>query len=146
MYSEGAFLAKGPPPEAKVLRVVERVVKEQMPNFVAIDGNRVIGAAEVFPGTMCGQTGDGADQRGYLGIQIDSLYRGKGIGLELMLMTIEDSKRYGFEAIDLDVFQSNLAAIRLYEKLGFKVTAYGDSITLPVGIETRAQRMTLKLV
>lgn len=83
-YSEGAFLAKGPPPEAKVLRVVERVVKEQMPNFVAIDGNRVIGAAEVFPGTMCGQTGDGADQRGYLGIQIDSLHRGNGIGLKLV--------------------------------------------------------------
>ncbi|MDO9319553.1 MAG: GNAT family N-acetyltransferase [Gammaproteobacteria bacterium] len=146
VYSEGAFLAKGPPPEAKVLRVIETVVKEKIPNFVATDGSKIIGAVEVFPGTMCGETFDGAEKRGHLGIQIDSLHRGKGIGHELMLIAIEDSKRYGFESIELYVYQSNLPAIRLYEKLGFKVTCYEDSVTLPAGIETRAQGMTLSLV
>lgn len=55
VYAEGAFLAKGPPPEDRVRSTMERVVKECIPNFVAIDGNKVVGTVEVSPGTMCGK-------------------------------------------------------------------------------------------
>ena len=145
VYSEGAFLAKRPPPENKVLPVVERVVKEQIPNFVVTDGETLIGAVEVFPGSLCGFSDKNADRRGYLGIQLDLVYRGKGIGRKLMQAAIDDAKRYGFEVIELTVFQSNFAAIELYEKLGFKHTGYGKSIELPVGLATTEQHMALSL-
>lgn len=143
VYEEGAFLMKGPPSEKRALQVVQWVVKQQIPNFVAIDENRLIGAVEVFPGTMCGIGIDEADKRGYLGIQVDSRSRGRGIGRQLMLAAIEDSGRYGFEAIELSVFQSNFAAIKLYEGLGFELTGYEQSVTLPIGLVTRGQKMAL---
>lgn len=145
VYSEGAFLAKRPPPENRVLAVVERVVKEQIPNFVAIDGQELVGAVEVFPGSMFGFNDDNAERRGYLGIQLAQGYRGKGFGRKLMQAAIDDARRYGFEVIELTVFQSNFAAIELYEKLGFKHTGYGKSIELPVGLATTEQHMALSL-
>lgn len=145
MYSEGAFLAKRPPPENRVLAVVERVVKEQIPNFVAIDGQELVGAVEVFPGSMCGFNDDNAERRGYLGIQLAQGYRGKGFGRKLMQAAIDDARRYGFEVIELTVFQSNFAAIELYEKLGFKHTGYGKRVILPVGLATTEQHMALSL-
>lgn len=145
VYSEGAFLEKRPPPESRVLPVVERVVKEQIPNFVAIDGQELVGAVEVFPGSMCGFNDDNAERRGYLGIQLAQRYRGKGFGRKLMQAAIDDARRYGFEVIELTVFQSNIAAIELYEKLGFKHTGYGKSIELPVGLATTEQHMALRL-
>lgn len=145
VYSEGAFLAKKPPLESKVLQVVERVVREQIPNFVAIDGRELIGAVEVFPGSMCGFEDECADRRGYLGIQLAHSYRGKGFGRHLLQAAIDDAKRFGFEVIELTVFQSNIAAIELYEKLGFKHTGYGKSIELPIGLATTEQHMALSL-
>ncbi len=145
VYSEGAFLSKGPPPESLVLQVVERVVKEQIPNFVAIDVQELVGAVEVFPGSLCGFSDENADRRGYLGIQLALVYRGKGIGRKLMQAAIDDAKRYGFEVIELTVFQSNFAAIELYEKLGFKLTGLGKSVILPVGLATTEQHMALSL-
>lgn len=145
VYAEGAFLAKGPPAQSRVLQIVERVVRESIPNYVATDGGRLIGAVEVFPGSMCGMTGDGADRHGHLGIQVDTRYRGRGIGRELMMTAIADSGRYGFQTIELVVFESNAVATRLYEGLGFERTGYGDGVTLPSGVVTRAQNMVLTL-
>ena len=136
VYSEGAFLAKGPPSVSRVLQVVGRVVRERIPNFVVTDGEALIGAVEVFPGSMCGFNDDSADRRGYLGIQLAHGYRGKGLGRKLMQAAIDDARRYGFEVIELAVFQSNIAAIELYEKLGFKHAGHGKNIELPVGLAT----------
>ncbi len=146
VYSEGAFLAKGPPPEDRVRSIVEKVVIEEIPNFIAVDGGKLVGAVEVFPGTMCGRKEFGADRIGHLGIQVDSNYRKIGIGRNLMLAAISDSLRYGFEEIELSVFESNFVAIRLYKKLGFIVSGHGDSITLPAGITTRGQHMVFDIV
>lgn len=145
VYSEGAFLAKGPPPADRARQVVERVVREQIPNFVATDGSEFIGAVEVFPAAMCGISVDDSDRRGYLGIQLAKNYRGKGIGRELMQTVIADARRYGFETIELSVFQSNLAAIALYQSLGFRLTGSSSSEILPAGVSTMGQHMALSL-
>ena len=146
VYSEGAFLAKGPPLEDRVRSTIERVVKERIPNFIVIDESQVIGTVEVFPGTMCGREYDGAEKIGYLGIQIDSSYRRKGIGKQLLNTAISDSARFGYKAVKLSVFESNFAAIRLYENHGFIVTGYGQAVTLPAGINTREQHMVLNIL
>lgn len=146
VYSEGAFLAKGPPSADRVRGVVEKVVKEEIPNFIAVEKDKVVGAVEVFPGTMCGRIETGADRTGHLGIQVDSHYRRRGIGRNLMMAAISDSRRYGFDEIELSVFDSNFVAIRLYEKLGFIVTGHGDSVTLPSGMTATGQYMVLNFL
>ena len=146
VFSEGQFLAKAPPPEERVITAVARVVAEEIPNFVAIEGGKVVGSVEVFPGTMCGRNFEGADRFGFLGLQVDAKYRRKGIGRSLILAAISDSIRYGFESIELTVFESNIPALQLYDSLGFVATGKGKSITLPSGTKTQEQYMVLNLV
>ena len=45
--------------------------------------------------------------------------RGKGIGREMLLKLMEEGGKMGVEAFTLEVRKSNLAAIHLYESLGF---------------------------
>jgi len=116
VFSEGQFLHKGPPPKERVATTIARVVKEEIPNFVATEYGKIIGAVEVFPANMCGRSFEGAERHGFLGLQVDAEHRRKGIGSDLMLAAISDSIRYGFETIELTVFESNLPAILLYEK------------------------------
>lgn len=53
-------------------------------------------------------------------------YLKKGIGAGLLEFSIEQGKRDGMKAIRLDVYEKNLPAIRLYEKLGFTYVATAD--------------------
>lgn len=56
------------------------------------------------------------------GIAVDAEFRGRGIGSMLLLTFEQESKKDGFKKITLEVRKSNLHAIRLYEKMGFKLT------------------------
>jgi RimJ/RimL family protein N-acetyltransferase len=62
---------------------------------------------------------EGFHHRGHLGMGLLPPYRGRGLGRELAVATIERAKRMGMERIELEVFASNTLAIRLYERLGF---------------------------
>jgi ribosomal protein S18 acetylase RimI-like enzyme len=82
---------------------------------VAEVDSKVVGWCDVgrkYPGRP-------VDHRGVLGICIKKEFRDKGVGKALMKEAIEKS-RGKFESIELGVFSSNLRAIRLYEKFGFK--------------------------
>ena len=46
-------------------------------------------------------------------------YRGRGIGLMIMSSLISDAEKRGAVAVHLEVRESNLPAIALYEKCGF---------------------------
>ena len=56
---------------------------------------------------------------GRLGMGLLKEYRGQGIGRLLALSAIAEARAKGMERIELEVFASNIAAIRLYERLGF---------------------------
>jgi ribosomal protein S18 acetylase RimI-like enzyme len=47
-------------------------------------------------------------------------YRGLGHGRRLAEAAIAAARQAGMERIELEVFASNVTAIRLYEKLGFQ--------------------------
>ena len=49
-------------------------------------------------------------------------YRGLGLSVKLLDKAIEVSKQKGFKSVSLDVDESNLKAIRIYEKYGFVKT------------------------
>ncbi|HEX5817299.1 MAG TPA: GNAT family N-acetyltransferase [Gemmatimonadales bacterium] len=85
--------------------------------LVAMDGERVVGNL-VFEG--------GARSRirhtGELGISVLQAYAGKGLGRALLEMLIEWAEGSGvIRKLDLKVRADNLAAIRLYERLGWKI-------------------------
>ncbi len=77
---------------------------------------------------------------GNLGMYVSRNYRGKGVGKALLLKTIEGC-RGRFEVITLEVFSNNLAAKKLYEKVGFKT--YG---VLPGGVKRGGNSVNLELM
>jgi RimJ/RimL family protein N-acetyltransferase len=63
---------------------------------------------------------EGLRHVGRMGMGLLSGYRGQGLGRRLAGVTIEAARNAGFERIELEVFATNIAAIRLYESLGFQ--------------------------
>lgn len=54
------------------------------------------------------------------GMQILPAYRCKGLGTNILMFLIEESKQTS-KSIRLEVFHNNLQALRLYVKMGFRV-------------------------
>jgi RimJ/RimL family protein N-acetyltransferase len=62
---------------------------------------------------------EGFQHSGRLGMGLLAHVRGQGVGRRLAEATIDAAKARGIERIELEVFASNVRAIRLYERLGF---------------------------
>lgn len=94
----------------------ERNIKDVIENevydvFVAeIDGNV---AAHIITQTSCGDTD-------ILSVAVGISHRRNGIGGELLKKVVEESGNKDVSNIFLEVRESNLAAIALYEKYGFE--------------------------
>jgi ribosomal protein S18 acetylase RimI-like enzyme len=82
--------------------------------FVALDGDRVIGWADILRGWA-----HAIEHRGSLGIGVLSHYRGMGIGERLLRACLEKARAKGLTRVELEVRMDNQRAIRLYERLGF---------------------------
>ena len=58
--------------------------------------------------------------RGYIGmLAVSKDHRGKGIGRKLAIRAIEELRKQGAEEVVLEAEITNVAALKLYEKLGF---------------------------
>lgn len=55
-----------------------------------------------------------------MNVAISKEYRRQGIAEQMLLFLMEKAKEKGVERFTLEVRESNIAAINLYEKLGFK--------------------------
>jgi ribosomal protein S18 acetylase RimI-like enzyme len=53
------------------------------------------------------------------GIGVSSKMRGRGIGTKLLHSLVEYAKKEGYQSVRLDVIDTNPAARRLYERVGF---------------------------
>ena len=60
------------------------------------------------------------DEADITNVAVDGRYRSQGIGFAMLSRLMEYGKERGVAAFTLEVRQSNAAAIRLYEKLGFE--------------------------
>jgi len=78
-----------------------------------VDG-KVVANSEVRKGT------GKRSHVGTLGIAIRDDYRDIGVGTEMIRVLIEESRRAGLKLLRLTVFDSNLRARHVYEKVGFQ--------------------------
>src|SRR5262245_20922938 len=66
---------------------------------------------------------NGRDAAWVFNIEVDPERRGRGYGRAMMLAAEEVLRSRGLTRLALNVFGDNATAIRLYESLGFRVTA-----------------------
>lgn len=99
------------------------IIGDNLAQYFAIDNNQVVGWCDIIPKSY-----EGLRHVGVLGMGILPEYRGKGLGTLLLQKTIEHARSINhLEKIELDVFESNSAAIALYQKFGFEVEGKRES-------------------
>jgi putative acetyltransferase len=112
---EKRFLAQiEAPPLPQVQAFVSRGVADDMAQFVALDDGRVVGWADIVPAWA-----HAVAHRGTLGMGVLRAYRGRGLGTRLLGACIVKAGAKGLTRIELESRVDNVAAIGLYEKIGF---------------------------
>ena len=87
---------------------------------VAEVGGRAVGMVSIS-GTSPGSAGLESSHVGVLGVLVDRGHRGQGVGSAMILRALELARRR-FERVRLLVFETNVRAKALYERLGFRAT------------------------
>ncbi len=100
---EGQFLAR-------------REASETAVELCAIVEGRLIGLAGIEP---IGEK-DKVKHRAGFGIAVERACWGKGVGRQLTLSCIECARKAGYLQVELEAVSDNAAALRLYEKCGFR--------------------------
>ena len=83
-------------------------------HLVAIVDDAVVGWCDITPASF-----EGMKHVGRLGMGVRADRRGQGIGKGLLKAALNRAFNQGLERVELEVFRSNDAAIRLYEAHGF---------------------------
>lgn len=104
------------PPLERVQAFVHEGLEKGASQFVALDGDRVVGWCDVFADWQ-----PTIRHRGTLGMGVLAGWRGRGLGARLLAATLDDAHGKGLTRVELEVRVDNAAAIRLYEKTGFEL-------------------------
>jgi ribosomal protein S18 acetylase RimI-like enzyme len=136
---ERQYLAfvQAPPLESTQQFVLSNIAKD-IPQFVALSGEEVIGWCDISP-MRC----EGFTHCGELGMGVRKGFRRLGVGTKLVEQTIRKAKEQGLERIELEVFASNIQAIKLYEKIGFFVEGVKKKARKLDGVYDDLVEMTL---
>ena len=102
------------PPAAAVQKFVLGNIRDENPQFVALDGNTVVGWCIIAP-----KLKPIYEHTGVLGMGIVEGYRGRGIGNALINTTLAAARQRGLKRIELQVRENSLSAVTLFEKSGF---------------------------
>jgi len=105
---------------------VQTNIDNNYPQYVAVEGKRVVGWCDIIP-----MKGIDFAHCGLLGMGVHKDYRGQGLGTGLLDTTLDAAKEFGIERVELEVYTSNIRAIRLYDKFGF----------VHEGIKTKARKL-----
>jgi len=101
-------------PLERILAFVRDSVAKDAAQFVALDGEAVVGWCDVFRAWP-----PAIQHCGSLGMGVLAAYRGRGVGKRLLSSTLAHARGQGLTRVELEVRADNAAAIRLYESLGF---------------------------
>ncbi len=83
-------------------------------HLVALDAAAVVGWCDIAP-----QIYEGLTHAGRLGMGLLPKYRGQGWGTKLVAEALSIAFKTDLERIELEVFASNVGAIKLYRNFGF---------------------------
>lgn len=106
-------LLEAPPLEAVREFVHANIVHDAI-QFVALDGARVVGWADVITPWQ-----PALAHTGTLGIGVLPEYRGQGIGRRLLRAVAAKARAKGITRIELEARDDNERAVRVYERAGF---------------------------
>ena len=116
VIAERDYLAwQAPFPIESTAQFVASNIRLRNPQFVADDGGVVVGWCDIARSTVPIHL-----HSGVLGMGMLPAYRGKGLGLRLMLATLAAARDAGIERVDLAVFARNTRAVALYRTAGFR--------------------------
>lgn len=102
------------PPLDDVRAFVAANLANGNPQFVALDGDAVVGWCDIVRSPLPVRR-----HCGTLGMGLLPAYRGQGLGAALLEATLEDARARGFLRVELHVRAGNAAAVALYGKAGF---------------------------
>ncbi len=112
---EKSFLAQTEAlPLSRIEAFIQDSVTHDAAQFVALDGERVVGWADIFP-----HWAPALAHCGRLGMGLLPSHRGQGLGRQLLVACISKAGSNGITRIELEARADNHRAIRLYEQLGF---------------------------
>lgn len=107
------------PPFEKTQELFKKQKTGNFPMYFAMDGDDVIGWADIsIP------ENPRLSHRGFLGMGVLASYRGRGIGSQLLKACLDHGAGIGLEKVELSVYSVNFAAIKLYQKFGFAQMGY----------------------
>jgi ribosomal protein S18 acetylase RimI-like enzyme len=95
-------------------------------HVVAVADDGIVGWCDITPHHY-----EGMKHVGVLGMGVKGGCRGRGIGTRLLRAALGRAFSNGLERVELEVFRSNTAAVRLYETNGF----------IPEGARSRARKL-----
>lgn len=101
-------------PLERMQEFVRDSVAADAAQFVALDGDVVVGWCDIFPDWACA-----VQHCGTLGMGVLAAYRGQGIGERLLAACIAKARANGITRIELAARADNGRAIALYERMGF---------------------------
>lgn len=107
------------PPLAETREFVHGNIARGVPQFVALDGETVVGWCDILP-----ETRESCSHCGRLAMGVHPDYRSQGIGRRLLRATLEAARKAGLERVELHVVESNEIAIALYKLFGFEQDGY----------------------
>ena len=90
--------------------------------FCAVSDGKIVGAVW---GRIMNDYGHFDDETPSLAISLYKEYRGHGIGTALMRAIIAEYEKIGYNRLSLSVQKANYA-VKLYEKVGFKIVSEND--------------------
>lgn len=104
-------------PIESTLGFVTMIADNNLAQFYAIVDDQVIGWCDILPKSF-----EGLKHVGNLGMGLLPEYRGRGLGSKLYDMTEKHAKEVNnIEKVELEVFASNINAIKLYNKYGYNL-------------------------
>ena len=114
-------LELGFPPEDRFpVRTWRRLLRGHALAYVSVSDEEITGAAVYLYRA-------GSTVARLYSLTVSPEHRGKGLAAALLSAGEADARKRGCDRIRLEVRQSNLTAIRLYERHGFRVMALSNS-------------------
>lgn len=120
-------------PKSSTLYALAKAIlhRKRLHTFVVKDEGKIVGYITIISGKFLKVRGTS-----YIVMGVLASHRGRGIGTELLAYAEQFARTRGVHRMELEVFENNKNAVRLYEKLGFVAEGRRrEAIQTPEGYE-----------